>query len=169
MDCRITKKTGLKLIGFQKVFSMENSYREIPKFWDEIFETYMKGVFAGKPPANACERAVLDNRIGEYAVCIDDVGGGSFRYLIAGGYAGGEVPAGMELYGFPAGDWAVFDCVGPLPDALQSVNMRIFKEWLPGNAEYELAGNATMEWYDCACDKNAPDCRSAIWLPVKRK
>ena len=82
---------------------------------------------------------------------------------------GGEVPEGMAVYEFPRGDWAVFSCVGPMPEALQSVNTRIFREWLPGNPEYELCGNATVEWYDCAGEKTDPDYRSAIWVPVKRK
>lgn len=169
MDYKITKMFGLKLIGFQKEFSVENSYEEIPLFWDEICEKYAYNVYAGNPPANPCEKALIDNCIGEYAVCIDDVGGGKFRYLIAGKYAGGEVPEGMALYEFPMSDWAVFECIGPIPESLQALNTRIFKEWLPGNAKYELSGNATVEWYDCTGEKNAPDYRSAIWIPVKNK
>ena len=75
----------------------------------------------------------MDNCIGEYGVCIDDLSDGRFRYLIAGKYTGGPVPEGMVLYEFPRGEWAVFDCVGPNPQTLQSVNTRIFQEWLPGN------------------------------------
>lgn len=69
---------------------------------------------------------------------IDDesiAGKGKFVYLIAGKYAGGEVPEGMMLYEFPQGEWAVFDCIGAIPDALQSLNTQIFKEWLPGNLD----------------------------------
>lgn len=169
MDYRITKMFGLKLIGFQKEFSVENSYEEIPKFWDEICEKYATNVYAGNPPANAYEKALINNCIGEYAVCIDDMGDTKFRYLIAGKYTGGEIPEGMVLYEFPMGDWVVFDCVGPMPEALQTLSTKIFKEWLPANAKYELSGNATIEWYDCIRDKDDPDYRSAIWLPVKSK
>ncbi len=169
MKCKITKMFGMKLIGFQKEFYSENSYEEIPKYWDEICEKYAYNVYAGNPPANAYEKALIDNCIGEYAVCIDDISGNTFRYLIAGKYTGGDVPEGMVLYEFPAGEWAVFDCIGPMPDALQDLNTKIFKEWLPGNPEYELYGNATVEWYDCIGDKDDPDYHSAIWIPVKRK
>ena len=170
MDCKITKMFGMKLIGFQREFSVENSYGEIPKYWDEICEKYANNVYAGNPPANAYEQALVDNCIGEYGVCIDEPGGDRFRYLIAGRYAGGEVPEGMTVYEFPAGEWAVFNCVGPIPEALQSLNTRIFKEWLPGNPEYELSGCATVEWYDCVNGETTdPDYHSAIWIPVKRK
>ena len=148
---------------------MENSYKEIPKYWNEIYMKYMDNVFAGNPPANPCEKAVVDHCVGEYGVCIDDLGKDQFRYLIAGRYTGGEIPEGMVLFEFPVGDWAVFDCFGPLPEALQSVNTKIYQEWLPGNPDYVIAGNSTVEWYDSTGDQNAPDYHSAIWIPVKRK
>lgn len=170
MDCKITPMFPFKVIGFQKVFDNETAYAEIPKFWDEICEKYAYNVYAGNAPANPYEKALVDNCIGEYGVCIDDVGGGRFRYLVAGRYTGGDVPAGMVVYEFPRSDWAVFNCIGPVPDAIQSVNTRIFREWLPGNPEYELCGCANVEWYDCVNgEKTDPDYHSAVWIPVKKK
>ena len=87
----------------------------------------------------------MENYIGEYGVCIVDIGEGKFRYLVAGKYAGGEVHEGMVVYEFPGGGWAVFDCIGSIPKALQSLNTQIFKEWLPGNPDYELCENALAE------------------------
>ena len=170
MDYKIAPMFPFKVIGFQKIFDNETAYAEIPKFWDEICEKYAYSVYAGNAPANPFEQALVDNCIGEYGVCIDDIGGGRFRYLIAGKYTGGAVPEGMAVYEFPRNEWAVFDCIGPIPDALQSVNTRIFSEWLPGNPDYELSGNATVEWYDCVNGEKAdPDYPSAIWVPVKKK
>ena len=170
MDCKITPMFPFKVIGFQKEFDYETAYAEIPRFWDEICEKYANNVYAGNDPTNPYEQALVDNCIGEYGVCIDDLGGGKFRYLIAGRYTGGPVSEGMVLYEFPRGEWAVFDCVGPNPQTLQSVNTRIFQEWLPGNPDYELCGNATVEWYDCLHgEKNDPDYHSAIWVPVQWK
>ena len=170
MDYKIVPMFPFRLIGFQKVFDTETSYAEIPKFWDEICEKYANNVYAGNAPANPCEQAIVDNCIGEYGVCIDDIGGGRFRYLIAGKYTGGEVPEGMVLYEFPRGDWAVFNCIGPNPETMQSVNTRIFREWLPGNPDWELCGSANVEWYDCVNgEMHDPDYHSAIWVPVKRK
>jgi AraC family transcriptional regulator len=170
MNCKITTMFQFKVIGFQKIFDNDTAYQEIPKFWDEICEKYAANVYAGNAPANPYEKAIVENCIGEYGVCIDDIGEGKFRYLVAGKYAGGEVPEGMVVYEFPGGDWAVFDCIGPIPEALQSLNTQIFKEWLPGNPDYELCGNASAEWYDCVNgEKTDKDYHSAIWIPVKKK
>ena len=170
MNYKIAPMFPFKVIGFQKVFDNETAYEEIPKFWDEICEKYAANVYAGNVPANPWEKAIVDNCIGEYGVCIDDIGGGKFRYLVAGKYTGGDVPEGMIIYEFPRSDWAVFDCVGPIPEALQSMNSRIFLDWLPGNPEYELCGNANVEWYDCVNgEKTDADYHSAIWVPVRKK
>ena len=170
MDFKIAPMFSFKVIGFQKEFSYEDSYEKIPKFWDEICEKYAKNVYAGNEPTNDYERALVDNCIGEYGVCIDDLGDKKFRYLIAGRYTGGKVPEGMVVYEFKRGEWAIFNCVGPNPETLQKTNTRIFKEWLPGNPDYELCGNATVEWYDCINgEMTDPDYHSAIWVPIKRK
>lgn len=170
MDYKITTMFPFRFIGFQREFDNETAYAEIPAFWDEICAKYANHVYAGNAPANPYEKAIMDNCIGEYGVCIDDIGGGKFRYLIAGKFAGGEVPEGMVLYEFPMGSWAVFNCIGPIPQALQTLNTKIFSEWLPGNPEYELCGNANVEWYDCINgEKTDPDYRTAIWVPVRKK
>lgn len=52
----------------------------------------------------------------------------------------------MMLYGFPQGEWAVFDCVGAIPKALQSLNTRSMND-----------------------EKTDPDYHSAVLIPVKRK
>jgi AraC family transcriptional regulator len=169
MDFKIAPMFPFKVIGFEKVFSYETAYEEIPKFWDEICDKYAKNVYAGNASQNPYEQAIVDNCIGEYGVCIDDLEDGKFRYLIAGRYAGGEVPEGMTLHEFPRGEWAVFDCIGPNPETLQSVNTRIFKEWLPDNPDYEISGNSNVEWYDCMGEQTDADYHSQIWVPIKKK
>ena len=74
----------------------------------------------------------------------------------------------MMLYEFPAGKWAIFDCVGPCPEKLQELNTKIFKEWLPLNKEFELRGDGNIEWYDCVNgEKSDADYHTQIWLPIK--
>ncbi|MBD5548636.1 MAG: AraC family transcriptional regulator [Lachnospiraceae bacterium] len=170
MDFTVDKMAGFKIIGFSKEFSFENPQEEIPKFWDEIYEKYCQGLFTGNTPANEIEQAVYDNRIGEFGVCIDDIGkDGNFLYMIAGRYMGGEIPPGLEIYDLPDSEWAKFKCVGAMPDAIQTVNAQIWKEWLPGNAEYELAGKYNIEWYSNSGNMTDADYQSEVWIPVNKK
>ncbi|SCN21536.1 Regulatory protein SoxS [Clostridium sp. N3C] len=170
MDYTVEKKAAFKVIGFSREFSFDTAYKEIPEFWNEIFNKYGANMFAGNAPANAIEQVVYDNRIGEFGVCIDDVGkDGKFRYMIAGRYVGGNIPKGMDVYEIPEANWAEFKCIGPMPESMQTVNTQIWKEWLPGNIEYELAGKFSVEWYSSAGNTKDSDYQSAIWIPVKRK
>lgn len=169
MDYIVEKEKALRLIGFEREFFMENSYVEIPKFWDEYRERYCDGLRKGKVPEGELETAVFHYHVGLFGVCIDDAEEkGRFRYLIAGRYTGGEVPEGMTLYEFPEMEWAKFLCRGSMPGALQSVNTKIFREWLPENPDYEIAMGANIEWYGEG-DIWSPDYESAIWIPVKRR
>lgn len=120
---------------------------------------------AGKPK-NELEQVICDCMVGEYGVCISgEEEKGTFRYLIAGTYVGGVVPENMVTYSFPDMEWAKFSCTGSMPGALQSVNTRIFREWLPGNPDYKIAMGIDVEWYSKG-DISAPDYESAIWIPV---
>lgn len=171
MDVTIEKKKGFQVIGLAREVLEEECHEKLPKFWEEFQSRYLKKLcFEKCQPEGAFEQAVCDYNIGEYGVCIDDSLGknGKVRYMIAGTYSGGKIPEGMEVYEFPETEWAVFRCVGPMPGALQTVNDKIFKEWLPGNEEFEIAIGTSVEWYEQG-DNSSVDYESAIWIPVKRK
>lgn len=168
MNVKITPMFPIKLIGFESEFNFEDSYKKIPKYWDEICEKYCKRIYAGEDPATPEEKAIVDNCIGEYAVCLDG-NSKTFKYIIAGKYTGGQVPKGMKLVELKRGDWAVFDCYGPNPKTLQETNTKIFNEWIPNNKEYEVRENISIEWYDCTTDMNDSNYHSAIWIPVRKK
>ena len=59
MDYIVEKEKALRLIGFEREFFMENSYVEIPKFWDEYRERYCDGLRKGKVPEGELETAVF--------------------------------------------------------------------------------------------------------------
>lgn len=82
---------------------------------------------------------------------------------------GGNIPDGMEIYELPEVQWAKFKCLGPMPEAMQTVNTQILNEWLPGNTEYELADKCSIEWYSTVGKASDTDYQSAIWIPVRSK
>ena len=78
----------------------------------------------------------------------------------------GEVPEGLELYSFPASEWAVFSTRGPMPDSLQTLNTAVWQEWFPNEGQkYHANGNATLEVYS-AGNPQSPDYECGIWVPI---
>ena len=158
LDYRIEKKKAFTVIANAKTFPYDNAYKTIPEFWEEHYRQG-KGSTVG----------------GVYGINIDEkMGGDTFEYLIADPYIEGkEIPEGFILKTIPELTWAVFPCVGPLPDTLQNVNTKIFTEWLPAIKEYEFAAGYCVEMYDYyAKYPNGTKDESyycEIWIPVKRK
>ncbi len=167
MDFTITAMPPFSVIGFERELA---AAEDIPQYWDEIFETYAAGICVGNPPSDPVEEALVENGVGEFGISVAEGSGGRFRYLIAGHYAGGEVPAGMTVLEIPACDWAVFDCVGPVPETLQRLKARVLTEWLPNEPAYAPALRMVIEWYDSMSGaKTDPAYHSALWLPVKKQ
>lgn len=168
MDFTIEKREAMRMIGFERTFSFETSYQEIPKFWEEFSGKYCRRDVPREPGQEALRQTVAECMVGEFGVCVEDEADMEyFRYYIAGAYQGGEVPEGMKILEIPACEWAKFRCTGPMPDALQTVNTRIFNEWLPGNQEFEMAFHLNIEWYSDT-DTDSEDYESGIWIPVRR-
>ena len=148
LEYQIKEKAPFTVVGVRRRFSVETSYREIPKFWDEWMSDHkgLKGMFG---------------------VCLD-MNGTDFDYWIADLYAPWEeIPEGCETVQIPGGLWAQFLCRGPLPDSLQKVNTAIWSEWLPALQGYSLAGNYSIEIYMPPAEK-PEDTRSYICVPLKK-
>lgn len=164
MDYLIEKSEAMKVIGYERSFSYETSYQEIPKFWDEFYYNCIHG-----KNDEHIQKVIEKCMIGEFGICYEDSSKQQeFLYMIAGTYKGSIVPEGMKIFEIPALEWAKFKCTGPLPWSLQSVNTQIFKEWLPCNPEYEILNGMNIEWYSNG-DCSSCDYESEIWIPVKKK
>ena len=113
------------------------------------------------------EQALLENRIGRFAICEQKAD--CFEYWIAGLYRGGEVPEGLKLYTFPKGDWAKFSAKGPLPGSLQELNTYIWQEWYPQEGKrYMGKKNAMLEVYP-AGNMQSLDYECGIWVPLAKR
>lgn len=171
MDLKIEKREAMKMIGIERKFSYVTSFQEIPRFWQEFCgrycEKYRRYENVLSQEEEDIRQTIAECAVGEYGVCVDDISDGKqFRYYIAGIYQGGKVPDGMKVFEIPASEWAKFKCTGEIPQALQTVNTRIFSEWLPGNHEFEMAFPVNIEWYPNG-DTESSDYESAVWIPVK--
>lgn len=142
IKCQIKHIGKIQIEGYVKEFLSDTAHEEIPKFFDEVLQK--------------------DKSAGEFALCIDDMVKGKFHYMIGKKVEQKSESASLKVYELPERDWAVFECVGENPKAIQELDVKIWKEWLPGNPEYELDGKINVEWY-------GPNLKSEIWLPIKRE
>ena len=149
LEYRIVEKAPFTVVGIRRRFCSETSYQEIPKFWNEWADDRkgLKGIFG---------------------VCMD-MDGREFDYWIADNYVPWEdIPEGCETTVIPGGLWAQFVCRGPLPESLQSVNTKIWSEWLPAMKGYDLAGNYSLEVYGPPAE-DPEQYESYIWIPLKKQ
>ena len=160
-------KPEMTLIGFSTTICSNEGYTKCPEFWDKEYSQKYARLFQTMQPETAVERAILENHIGMFAICDDR--DGFFDYWIAGLYLGGKVPEGLKLHTFPESDWAMFSAKGPLPNSLQGLNDRVWKEWYPGEGQkYRGNGNAMLEVYS-AGNMQSPDYEYGIWIPLQEK
>jgi AraC family transcriptional regulator len=152
MDYKIISRDSFRVLAMTRLFKSGSSFSELPKYWTEYYSKgYDKKVCARM---GLCEAERPDSD--------------EFKYGIGQEYADGtEIPDGYELLTIPANTWAVFRCVGPMPDAMQEVWKRIYSEWLP-QAEYERIQDYDFEVYTDG-NKQSKDYISEIWMPIKKK
>ena len=164
MEIVYEKREAMTFIGFHTSIRPGEGFQKCPEFWDKEYNEKYARLLRTMIPENPVEEAILANEIGAYAICADSPDG--FDYWIAGLYRGTEVPEGLELYRFPAGDWASFRTKGPMPDALQELTRYVWEEWLPSEGEKRKANDrATVEFYSDG-DMQSPDYESGILVPL---
>lgn len=164
MNVTYEKKDAMTFIGYHTQFPHEEGYEKCPAFWDRDYVKKYARLWQTMQPETPVEEAIFANHIGQFAICADSER--SFDYWIAGLYLGGEVPEGLELYTFPASNWAVFTVKGPLPSSLQELNTAIWQEWFPTEGQkFKANGTATLEVYSEG-NPQSPDYESGIWVPL---
>lgn len=147
----IEPKESFQVLAMSRVFSTETCMAEIPKFWSWFLENGYQKIVCGM--FGMCHHAAADGK--------------SFTYSIAAPYDGvTPVQEGFEVLTVPAHTWAIFRCVGAIPQAIQSMWPRIYSEWLPGSG-YEKLKDFDIELYTMG-DLESPNYESFIWISVKK-
>lgn len=159
MEYTIESMESFEVIGIGRVFYYDEAFNKIPSFWNE-----WKNKYHCLPEADLSKY-----NVGKYGICIDEgTTGNELLYLIAGDYNGNPIQEGFKAVKIPTLTWAKFICIGPMPESLQSLNTRIFNEWLPENEDYEIAAGYNIELYEKG-DINDSNYKSEIWIPVKKR
>lgn len=158
MNYRIEKKEAFRIVGVRESMrvNLEENFVKVPRLWLQAAQdgSIMKlAQMMNRPPFG----------ILGVSTCMD---GAEMDYYI-GASTDMPVPEGMEETVIPGGTWAVFECTGPLPNAMQDMQKRIITEWLPASG-YEYADAPDIEVYSDG-DQQASDYRTEIWLPITKK
>lgn len=158
MNYRIEKKEAFRVVGAKKHFDLdvEKNFVQVPQFWGETFQNGMIveiGQLSNKEPLGVLGISTCMN-------------GKDFDYYIA---SATDKPKSenMHEYVVPAATWAIFECIGPMPAAIQELQKRIIAEWLPTSG-YEYADAPDIEVYPEG-DTSSPNYKCEVWLPVAKK
>ncbi len=162
MDYKIVKKDAFKVLEKISTQSIDDEQNKntIPDFWTQSHQdgtvykllelatdrTNIFGICYGNTPNN--------KKTFEYsnaALCGDNT----------------EIPDGFSIKEIPARTWAVFECIGPMPDAIQKTWHKICSEFFP-TANYEPTYEMDIEAYPAGV-MTSPDYRTEIWVTVKEK
>ncbi|MDR3644782.1 MAG: AraC family transcriptional regulator [Clostridia bacterium] len=157
MNYKLLEKDAFTVVGRKINVSSENgeNFRVIPEFCNNCNKD------------GTCETLVkMCDEMGVMGICAN-FQKSRFDYYMAAAYKGGKIPAGMETLEIPKFTWAVFEAVGPMPDAIQDIWKRIYSEWFPAG-EYEEAGGPEIEVYEKG-DMSEPEYKSYVWIPVIKK
>lgn len=159
MKYQIVEKPGFKLAGIKKRVTTRNGQNNIiiPSFWQEAAES------------GVCKKLhEQSGELGYIGVCTNfDVDKEEFDYLIA---IEGDRVKDIDDYtvvDIPSCTWAIFESIGPMPEAIQNIWKQIYSEWFPAT-KYEHAGTTELEIY-LDGDPDADDYRSEVWIPVISK
>lgn len=155
MDYRIVTKAAFRMLGVKETVSKLNdeNLKRLPELW----RTHYKE----RDELLALSGNNLRDIYGVTMYITDD----AFDYYVAT-ITDQPTRGTMTEIIIPETTWAIFPCVGPLPDAQYNLWRRIFTEWLPISG-YCLAEPPEIERYSEG-NIESVDYESEIWLPVKR-
>jgi AraC family transcriptional regulator len=158
MNYKIEKKAAFRVVGVTEHFDMdvEEAFARVPLFWQKTIQS-------GMIPEILAQLNQPPYGLLGVSTCMN---GKDFDYYIAVA-SGNPTPENMVEYDVPACTWAVFECIGPMPHAIQELQKRIITEWLPSSG-YEYADAPDIEVYTEG-DQQSSTYRSEVWLPIVKK
>ncbi|MGG0204514.1 AraC family transcriptional regulator [Bacillus mycoides] len=163
MNYRIEEKEPFQIIGIQKrvpiVFNGVN--KEIASMWKSLTPQSIQTL---KMLSNVNPNGIISASTNFSEGRMEEKGELDHYIGVATTKDCPEQFAQLEV---AASTWAIFEAVGPFPDALQNLWGRIYSEWFP-SSNYELAEGPEILWNEQK-DVTSPNFKSEIWIPVLKK
>lgn len=162
IDYKIVEKESFEIIEKVETQPIENEInaKSIPDFWTRSHN-------------DGTVKSLLENTIDKtfiFGVCYGNNSDNAkiFEYSI-GAVCDGKtiVPKGFRKNTIPASTWAVFECKGAMPKAMQNMWHKITSEFFPTSG-YKPTYEMDIEAY-AEGNMNDENYRSEIWIPVVKK
>jgi AraC family transcriptional regulator len=167
MDYSIIEKPAFDIVAKARKFTtlQGENFIKIPQFWDEMMQS--ENGFKALTKLTQDKTGAVTGA-GSLGICMMDEVNDKFTYAIGVEKpAAKAAPAGFEVIHMPTATWAIFESVGPMPKAIQTVTVKIFKEWFPSTG-YEHAPIPELEVYLPGNPDNQ-DYRCQVWIPIIKK
>jgi len=156
MEPEIVQSKEFTVVGLELKTTTEKgkNFREIPQFWHDVLT---EGLMQSVPNKKHAESML--------GICMDFQADGSFSYVIGVEVINtDDVPITMVSRIIPAGTYAKFTAIGPLPHAIQDTVKYIYREWLPESG-YCRADAPDFELYDERVERG-DQAEVDIYVPI---
>ncbi len=155
MQYRIEETPKIRIVGIRKKYKMdmEKNFVMIPQFWHELKKSEML--------PHIC-KLMNQSPSGILGVTAYQSQKDFYHYIAVA--TDKPIPQGMIEYEIPAATWAIFECTGPQPDAIQELYRRFYTEWLPFSG-YEYAEMYDIEVYPMSDEKAH---KAELWFSIKK-
>lgn len=154
---KLEQKPPIRLIGKSIKISRKNGlhYKKIPEFWNTC---QRDGVFARLISMDTKSPKGLFGLFDSYDETKEEM---EYAIMV---HSDSELPEDFIEIMIPESTWAIFDCRGAVPKAIQDGWKYLTEEWLI-QYPFRHAPCPELEWYS---DGNAYDGNylSQIWIPV---
>ncbi len=165
MDYRIEKKDAFKIIAKKKQVSCnaEMTTAEISQFWGQCsMDGTIPALCNYIPEGNIFGKCIVGACFGK------DTTDENFPYAIGAMYNGMPITdEGLVVVEIPGHTYAVFQCVGKMPEAFQKLYQQIYSEFFP-QSDYQPCGGTDFEAYP-SDDVTSPDYTCELWVAVEKK
>ena len=154
---KLEQKDGFRLVGKRIRVSCENNlhFQKIPEFWNEC---QRNGIFAKLISIDVAAPKGIFGLFGAYDAQFKEI---EYSIMARSEQA---LPQGFTEINIPPATWAIFNCIGAVPQAIQNGWHYLHEEWL-AKYPFQHAQCPEIEWYS---DGNVYDSGylSQIWIPI---